>query len=264
MKIIYSIITATLITLVCACAGCSEAPTPTFKSAEKVWKKVKTKLGFADIFDQKRLYSYGMEELIIRDFFQDSKGLFFVDVGCAWPVRASNTYFLEKHLGWSGIGIDALSDYAAEWKEKRPRSKFFSYLVSTTSGDNATFYKSEDPGISSVHPHSADGTSFGPFFGRTMQTKKIHVPTISLNDLFDREGISAINLLSIDVEGHEMEVLAGFDLNRFSPDLIVIETWDKEPVLQHLGRYGYHPIKRYDALDKVNIYFSRTPEPTQD
>jgi FkbM family methyltransferase len=157
-----------------------------------------------------------------------------------------------------------LSDYAAEWKEKRPRSKFFSYLVSTTSGDNATFYKSEDTGISSVHPHSADGTSFGPFFGKTMQTEEIHVPTISLNDLLDHEGINSINLLSIDVEGHEMEVLAGFDLNRFSPDLIVIETWDKEPVLQHLGRYGYHPIKRYAPLDKVNMYFTRMTEPIQD
>ena len=56
---------------------------------------------------EKKRYSQHNEELIIRDFFQDRREGFFLDVGCAWPIRNSTTYYLEKHLGWSGIGIDA-------------------------------------------------------------------------------------------------------------------------------------------------------------
>jgi hypothetical protein len=31
-------------------------------------------------------------------------------VGAAHPVRNSTSYYLEKHLGWTGIAIDALLD----------------------------------------------------------------------------------------------------------------------------------------------------------
>ena len=37
---------------------------------------------------------------------------------------------------------------------------------------------------------------------------------------------SKIDLLSIDVEGHERQVLEGFDFNIYRPDVIVIEYLD--------------------------------------
>ncbi len=250
-------IIAALLSAFFVCTGCSDDPTAAFIPVEKAWKKIKNELGIAAILDQYKRYSLGMEELIIRDFFQDRQGLFFVDVGCAWPVKASNTYYLEKHLGWTGIGIDALNSYAAEWKEKRPRSKFFCHLVSNTSGESTSFFKSEEAGISSVHESIADGT----FFGVNLDTKELHLTSITLNDLLDREGINSVNLLSIDVEGHEVEVLEGLDLDRFSPELIVIEIMgpNKERVTQYMNQHGYYLIERYEPLDDINLYFSRTP-----
>jgi len=56
---------------------------------------------------EKKLYSQFNEELIIRDFFQDRKNGVFLDVGCSKPIENSTTYYLDKHLGWSGIGIGA-------------------------------------------------------------------------------------------------------------------------------------------------------------
>src|SRR5262245_17500197 len=82
------------------------------------------------ILSGKALYSHGKEELIIRDFFQDRRDGVFLDVGCAWPIEKNNTYYLEKKLGWSGIGVDGLPDFAEAWKSKRPRSRFFNFLVS--------------------------------------------------------------------------------------------------------------------------------------
>ena len=77
----------------------------------------------------KPLYSMHKEETIIRDFFQDRRGGFFLDVGCWHPILASNTYYLEEHLGWSGFGVDALPEMARKWKRNRPASKFFNYIV---------------------------------------------------------------------------------------------------------------------------------------
>src|SRR5262245_49184515 len=72
----------------------------------------------------KKLYSAGKEELIIRDFFKDRRDGYFVDVGCYHWSRHSTTFYLEKHLGWSGIGIDAQERFREGYVTHRPRTKF--------------------------------------------------------------------------------------------------------------------------------------------
>jgi len=239
-------------------AGCSEEPHPFVKRMEKIREEISNAPGRTGIMAEKKLYSCFDEELIIRDFFQDRQGGFFVDVGCAWPIKASNTYYLEKHLGWTGIGIDALDDYASEWKKKRPNSKFFNFLVTRNSEGNGTFYKSKELGISSTDRKKASGK----YFQTQLETKEIQVPKISLNDLLDREGIKKIDLISLDIEGHELEALKGLNLDRFSPDLIVTETFGiKEAVTKYLNQQGYQQIQRYVPFDKVNLYFSRKQNP---
>ena len=49
--------------------------------------------------------SYGPEEWIARDFFDDKRDGFFVDVGANHYKDTSNTYYLETGLHWSGIAI---------------------------------------------------------------------------------------------------------------------------------------------------------------
>ena len=50
-------------------------------------------------------WSQGFEELVVRDFFGERREGVLVDVGCYHPRKVSTTYYLEKELGWSGIGI---------------------------------------------------------------------------------------------------------------------------------------------------------------
>jgi FkbM family methyltransferase len=212
--------------------------------------------GRTGILAEENKYSLIAEEVIIRDFFQDRRDGFFLDVGCAWPTRASNTYYLEKHLGWTGIGIDALTEYAKGWKRMRPQSKFFNYLVTNRSGADGTFYKSPGLGLSSTNREMASGSRFG----QGMETTEIEVPMITLDELLDREGVEKVDLVSMDIEGHELEALSGFDLERFQPELLVIEG-NVRAVARYLGQHGYQQIKRYAAFDTVNRYFERRPKP---
>ncbi len=184
----------------------------------------------------------------------DRKGGFYVDVGCAWPIEASNTYYLEKHLGWTGIGIDDLDDHAIDWKKERPNSKFFNFLVTDRSGDTGTFFKLASIGISSTNRNHACGKTLGA----SLEAEKVEIPKITLNDLLDREGIKKIDLLSMDIESHELKALAGFDIERFSPDLIVIEGMGLHDALKkYFNQHGYEQIQRYVPFDDVNLYFRR-------
>ena len=226
---------------------------------EKQREKIRNAEGREGILAEKRLYSVFDEELIIRDFFQDRRGGFFLDVGCAWPIRASNTYYLEKHLGWKGIGIDALAEYGPAWKTERPASRFFSYLVSDRSGVKETFFKSPGLGLSSTQRDMASGK----IFGVDLELEEVQIYTITLNDLLDREGVTKIDLLAMDIEGHEPKALAGFDIERFQPELAVIERpvrsarGGKGDVYRYFERHGYELIEKYRPFDPVNLYFKR-------
>ncbi len=197
-----------------------------------------------------KLYSQFDEELVIRDFFQDRRDGFFLDVGCADPRVGSTTYYLEKHLGWSGIGIDALAEHAPAWEEHRPRSRFFAYLVSDHSDTVESFYRAGARDLSSTEKDRV-------FKGRQLQTREMQVPTITLNKLLDANGVTEIDFLSMDIEGSEPPALAGFDIDRFRPELVCIEASPsiREAILAYFEAHGYERIERYLEHDRVNWYF---------
>jgi len=197
-----------------------------------------------------KLYSLRNEELIIRDFFQDRRDGFFLDVGCAWPIKENNTYYLEKHLGWSGIAVDGLPEYAALWR-KRPKSRFFNYLVTDHDDSVEPFYRAELPDISAARPMK--GPAGGP-----VKYEEIRVPTITLNRLLERNGVSEIDLLSMDIENFEVIALAGFDIARFRPKLACIEAKgaNRAQIMEYFAAHGYRRIDRYLEHDPVNYYFT--------
>ena len=214
--------------------------------------------GREGILAEESLYSVLDEELIVRDFFQDRRGGFFLDVGCAWPVRSSNTYYLEHHLGWRGIGVDALEEYRSEWLAERPASRFFTFLVTDTSGSTKTFFRSPNTGLSSTDRDLASGGVFGDAF----DPAEVEVMTTTLDDLLRQQGVTSIDLLSMDVEGHEAKALAGFDIERFRPELVVIERTvvegddSADDVLEYFEDRGYQLIQRYERYDPLNRYFA--------
>jgi FkbM family methyltransferase len=204
---------------------------------------------------QKKLYSQFDEELIIRDFFQDMRDGFFVDIGCARPIANSTTYYLEKHLGWSGIAVDALAAYGPKWEATRPNSKFLAYAITDRSGGTVTFYHHVWPEVSSLFESQAAK------FGGKEKLYAMEVPAITLNDLLDAEGVTHIDHLTMDIEGAEMQALEAFDIERFAPKLVCIEAHtNKEAGEQELMRYftehGYERIERYVPHDMANWYFT--------
>jgi FkbM family methyltransferase len=199
-----------------------------------------------------KLYSQGDEELIIRDFFQDRHKGFFLDVGCAWPIRANNTYYLEDQLEWSGIAIDALPDYAPAWQKKRARSKFFNLLVTDHGGTVETFYRAKDStGVSSIKPENKKGD---------FNWEELKVKTTTLTSLLDHEGVTKVDFLSMDIEGAEPLALAGFDIDKFRPELACVEAKaaTRQKIVEYFAAHGYTQIERYLKYDMTNFYF--TPE----
>ena len=203
----------------------------------------------------KKLYSQHDEELIIRDFFNDRKRGIFVDVGCADHTWTSTTYYLEKHLGWSGVGVDALAEHAVGYIENRPNTRFFTFIVTDHSCGMEPFYR-----LLNLRYASSTSKEFtenvADVFKSSREYRVICLPTITLTDLLRMNGISKIDFLSMDIEGGETAALSGFDIDKFKPKLVCIEaSVNKDKILDYFSKHNYERIEKYLDYDKQNWYF---------
>jgi FkbM family methyltransferase len=195
--------------------------------------------------------SYGPEEWIARDFFGDKKDGFFVDVGANHYKVTSNTYYLETTLHWSGIAIEPLKEFQADYEKFRPRTRFFPFFVSDASNQRAKMYVLEkDKQISSGEK------GFTEQQGKKSQ--ELEVPTITLTDLLDSEKVQVIDYMSIDIELWEPKALAGFDIERFRPKLVCIEAHPevRQQILEYFARHHYVVVGKYLRADVNNLYFA--------
>jgi hypothetical protein len=73
-----------------------------------------------------------------------------------------------------------------------------------------------------------------------------------LDSILEKQKISQIDFVSIDVEGHEEEVLNGFDLKRYQPRFILIEDNSGRTDLRiskFLSKNGYKLWRRTGCND---------------
>jgi len=84
-------------------------------------------------------YSHEQQDELIFNLFKQQQNGFFLDISCGNPLNGSNTYTLEKTLGWTGYGFD-IGDCESiyQWSQKRS-SKFVQ--MDATSADLTDFLK---------------------------------------------------------------------------------------------------------------------------
>jgi FkbM family methyltransferase len=212
-------------------------------------------------------YSQDDEELVIRDFFRDRKGGLFVDVGAGDYQRYSTTFYLEEQLEWSGVAIDALSEYADGYRQHRKRTTFVNALISDKARGPQKFYRAEGfPEVSSVSKSLAEKQA-KEFSDSGVVTERT-VPVSTLDAVLERLGVKEIDFLSMDIEEHEPQALAGFDIERFVPALVCIESHPavRDAIWHYFRQHGYVRQDQYLAWDSANWYFATTsrsaPKPT--
>ncbi len=191
-----------------------------------------------------------LEEFILRDFFNDKHNGVFVDVGAAHYQRFSNTYYLETKLGWSGVGIDPMKEYAADYARFRPRTKYLQFFASDKTGGVETLYI---PGNNWWVASAVE--SFAK--KRAWSMREERVPVSTLDDLLKNEKVGTIDFLSIDVELSEPQVLAGFSIDTYKPALVCIEAHPevRQAILDYFAAHGYVASGKYLRADDHNLWF---------
>ncbi len=165
------------------------------------------------------LYSQHSQDYIVYNhFFKNKKEGVFCDVGGNHPLTINNTLYFEE-MGWSGTVFEPLPLMKPLW-EKHRKAKLFPFgasdkndevvfsVVKNVSGweDMLSFVKSTDDGKTYKH-----------------ETEQITIQVRPLKEVFKDEHITHIDYMSIDVEGHELNVLKGIDFSAVTISVLTIE-----------------------------------------
>jgi FkbM family methyltransferase len=155
-----------------------------------------------------------VENELKEAFFGKSQAGYFVEVGANEPQTMSQTWHLEQ-LGWRGVLIEPQPALVKKLKEQR-RADVFGCACSApqNSGKMLPFRVA---GL-----HSSLNLDF--FVAGAQKEAIVNVPIRTLDEILaEANAPTPIDLLSIDVESHEIEVLNGLTLARWRPRLILIE-----------------------------------------
>lgn len=213
-------------------------------------------------------YSQFGEDMIIAYFFflkQIPKPT-YLDIGANEPRLISNTYYFYER-GSRGVLVEPNPSLVRKLKRHRPEDVVVNSGVGFNELKEADFYVFPDyaNGLSTFSKEEAmhwqqvgmKGTGKIPF------EKVIKLPLISINSLMEKYFANkAPNILSIDVEGLDLDILKTLDFSKYSPDMVCVETlqydesqngYKNTAILDFMRGNGYEVF----ADTRVNTIFYR-------
>ena len=180
------------------------------------------------------------------------KNGFFVEFGSADGVALSNSFLLEKELGWSGILCEPSRSWHEDLKKNRSCTIEFRCVYSRT-GEQIGFSENYIGELSGITEFTGD--DHHGLINRT--TDSYQVETISLLDLLiEHNAPQHVDFLSVDTEGSEFEILNAFDFSKYSFGAICVEhnyLKNRPKVKALLESNGYRQV--YPELSEYDDWF---------
>jgi FkbM family methyltransferase len=202
-------------------------------------------------------YAQNCEDVLLRRLFPPEHRGFYIDVGANNPLTDSVTrHFYER--GWRGINVEP-SDRFPQFAVHRPRDVNLNVALSNQQG-TVTLY--EFPAASELATCSRqEAASHLERYG--FQYSQRSVPMTTLKAVCDEHVRGPVDFVSIDVEGHERQVLEGGDWNRYRPTAIVIEA--TRPVTNTPSHEQWEDLLlaaeyRFALFDGLNRFYLRVED----
>lgn len=200
-----------------------------------------------------RYYSQHGEDFLLGKIFAGKKDGYFVEIGCLDGVEFSNTYYFEK-IGWKGLCVEAHRDFIKALRKNRPGSDVIHCAIGEADRDEVTFYANKLGSLSTLNKSEEERwkKGFQEYF-HGFEEQKVSMRTMT--SVFDEFRPAAIDFVSLDIEGYEIQALEGLDFKKYKPVVFVIEYKDDEHKKQLesiLFPQGYHFILRIGC----NLFYS--------
>lgn len=179
----------------------------------------------------------------------------YVELGANDGLTQSNTWWLERDRGWSGLLIEPALNRFIELRANRGSGNHFACAACVPFGHRKPYVPmtyadlmTTTDGVDLINvdrgSHHSAASNHAPHQVGFL-AKARH-----LSDLIDESGLGdVIDFLSLDVEGAEVGVLGGLDFGRHRFVHILVETRQIDAVERVLHPHGYSLAKKLTDHD---------------
>lgn len=155
----------------------------------------------------------------------------FVEAGAYDGFQQSNSYYFARMKGWRGVLIEPLPQLAAICRQKRPESLVVTCALGAPESEGLSL-QLRHAGLMTMAcgilgsdekecQRAAEGLAVQ---GLPAEEQLVTASIKTLTSVLEMTGSPPdFDLLSLDVEGAEVEVLRGLDFKRFRPKAICVE-----------------------------------------
>jgi len=194
-------------------------------------------------------YSQYHQDKFVDIYFKKKYNGFFLDIGAHDGISFSNSYFLEKKRGWSGICIEPNPDVFVQLKKNR-QSLNYNVCISDTEGSvvfrKIVGYSEMLSGILEFMDQKHIDRINDECVKYNSTFEDIKVESKNLNAILKSDNIRHIDYLSIDTEGAESKIIKSIDLDEINIEFLTVENNDSSDELRlYLKDKGYECIKSF-------------------
>lgn len=165
------------------------------------------------------------EDLLLWDLFRPKLDGFYIEVG-AYDGKSLSVSWIFDAVGWDGLLIEALPDRHAQARANRPHARVEHAALGRRGSKGTTVFTEVEGGAGGMFSFlSTNAEHDAVITGSGGRRKNVTVPLTTMDDLLaaspPRSG--RVDFAVIDVEGGEIDVLEGFDLERWKPRALMLE-----------------------------------------
>ena len=167
-------------------------------------------------------YSQAGEDAILRYLFNDygTKKISYLDIGTNVPNHGNNTYLFYENKS-NGVCVEADSSLIDNIKKIRPKDIVINAGVSIGNETEADFYIFNEPSINTFDKTEAE---YRAGFGNYKIIRIAKVPLVTINSLIKNHFKNYPDLISLDIEGLDLDVLKSLDFILYPVPVICVET----------------------------------------
>ena len=190
-----------------------------------LWNVIKEKDKIQEELLKYESYSQCGEDKIIEFLLsymgEKNIGISYLDIGCNDYKNLSNSYSLYKK-GIRGVLIDANPVYIDEIKMYRPEDIILNCGIGAKNSEKMKFYILNTPGLDSFDLESIKEAQRQTPWIEIVD--EIEVLVYTLDEIYEKYFASVPTIVSLDVEGLEMDILKSTNFEKYRPYIFIIET----------------------------------------
>ena len=205
-------------------------------------------------------YAQNAEDVVLRRALGDLPTGHYLEIGANDPTEDSiSRSFYDR--GWSGITVEPMAQLVEAHRLERPRDTQVHAVAGRPGTERAILHEITGTGLSTTIDSLRDAHEKAGF-----SAADVEVRSLTVDQILESSNLGELHFVVIDTEGSETDVLAGFDLRRWRPWVLVVEStapnstmkthddWEPELLARGYEFCLFDGLSRfYVALEKADL-----------